>query len=102
VATLLRAEEQIRGVQVTRRSVFDNWRTSIGAWNTWWRTQHGALEVFKAVCFSLLRSRRPAAWAIAGPRSRAGGDPFALLDRHRAERSVSQGYPSARRNGASL
>jgi putative transposase len=28
--------------------------------------------------------------------------PFALLDRHRAERSVSQGFPSARRSGASL
>jgi len=62
----------------------------------------GPWKSLKAVCSSFLRSRRPVAWAIVGPRSRAGGDPFALLDRHRAERSVSQGFPSARRNGASL
>src|SRR4051812_46180050 len=35
-------------------------------------------------------------------RIRAGVGPFALLDRHRAERSASQGFPSARRSGASL
>jgi hypothetical protein len=35
-------------------------------------------------------------------RIRASLDPFALLNRRRAERSVSQGFPSARRSGASL